>query len=879
MQRDQNFSGNAYYPRLYQVLHVVEGKQQVKFHSAYQRDAEELWSGLNDWLSAADGRFGLPTAYALRHRYVGLPLSQALVRSADRHQFPLMFERYALPPCGEISPADMEHLIDSWLQMRPCPVSKSLESLWKRGQARERIAGVAAIELRSWDGTVTVDDPSASRKAGEVRLACWTRRFPKPRFDISFLASFGTQASPQVLTVLTREIDPTTLVEGVLRLEAKGTGLEASRVPRRVVPFRHDDLLNAYIECERVQLGEDSVMLVKGDMGLLEEVQDLLGQVARPGFRKEPTTLPGLPKGWVAFVDVQVVTIPDHESSRTDLNALVPLLSAQLTFAGGSRLPGQLRKWSSLNPPEIRAVMQGVSGLSVRLEGPRDGSEKLDLPHTWTAAGTALVANLGDLGLPDGDYEVFLLDHDDAIVQQATLRLRSSDTPDFTAWRAVTHLAHNIADPLTVLRATALQTDTPAGTTIRGPYTPPLRTPPVPVSGVSSRVWWTDPKPPVPSPFSPITLAAIDPQSCVVTGAHYIQLPMVDGKARGGTISGRCTKCGLVKRYPARFRRPREDHRNSGTEDATLRVSATELPAVSDEQASGDVALDSLVHVKGGSFHAFEYVTSQIEASALFADAFARGLEVRSDLEVERDSAFAPLRWELCPAYLAELANGEFMLVGSWSRGNWEALRGYVRKCGGTVSSKRDQYGLVQRLIANVEASELSRICELIGTAGVVRDAGARLAGALPPLSELEATLPRIPLFGNSKIERFHLKSASWVPAAFTGEPGTYRLDRGFGRLYVFRTPADVEAGTAAVATAQLAKHLAARHFGQSLLAYTPSRKLLVVPLGADLPGLYGRAAVLCGGRLPEPYEKRRWLLYHGVTQRVADTLNSLLSS
>jgi hypothetical protein len=185
----------------------------------------------------------------------------------------------------------------------------------------------------------------------------------------------------------------------------------------------------------------------------------------------------------------------------------------------------------------------------------------------------------------------------------------------------------------------------------------------------------------------------------------------------------------------------------------------------------------------------------------------------------------------------------------------------------------------VQRLVANVEASELSRICELIGTAGVVRDAGARLAGVLPRLSELEAALPRIPLSGTGKIERFHLKSASWVPTAFAAEPGAYRLDRGFARIYVFRTPADVDAGTAAVATAQLAKHLAARHFGHPFLAYTPSHKLLVVPLGADLPGLYGRAAVLCGGRLPEPYEKRRWLLYHGVTQRVADTLNSLLSS
>ena len=282
--------GNAYYPRLFRVLRVDDGRQQSRIKAAYRKQAEELWGGLNEWLSAADGRFGLPTAYALSHRYIGLPLSQALVRSADRRQFPLMFHRFGLPPGGEISPADMERLIDSWLQMRPCPVSKSLESLWQRGQARERIASVAAVELRSWDGALADCDPTESRKTGGVQLLCWLRRFPKRRLEISFLANLGTQASPQALTVLTAtgeptvevlpvagarlqpvftsEIDTASLVEGVLRLADTSGSLEVTRFPRRVVPFRYDDLLNAYVECERVQLGEDSMLLVKDDHGL-----------------------------------------------------------------------------------------------------------------------------------------------------------------------------------------------------------------------------------------------------------------------------------------------------------------------------------------------------------------------------------------------------------------------------------------------------------------------------------------------------------------------------------------------------------------------------------------------------------------------------------
>ena len=50
-------------------------------------------------------------------------------------------------------------------------------------------------------------------------------------------------------------------------------------------------------------------------------------------------------------------------------------------------------------------------------------------------------------------------------------------------------------------------------------------------------------------------------------------------------------------------------------------------------------------------------------------------------------------RWELSPAYLAELATGEFLLTGCWSRDDRDALRELVEKTGGTLISERDQHG------------------------------------------------------------------------------------------------------------------------------------------------------------------------------------------
>ena len=88
----------------------------------------------------------------------------------------------------------------------------------------------------------------------------------------------------------------------------------------------------------------------------------------------------------------------------------------------------------------------------------------------------------------------------------------------------------------------------------------------------------------------------------------------------------------------------------------------------------------------------------------------------------------------------------------------------------------------------------------------------------------------------------------------------------------------DADAGTAAQSDVYLSKHLAARDDGRVLLAYTRQSQKLVVPLGADLPGLYARVAVLCSGRLPDAYPRQKYLVYHDVPHDVADAIAGLLT-
>ena len=454
MCHDSEHAANAYYPRLRRLLHVDDPLQGRRLEAAYRHDAENLWRGLSEWLSAEDGRFGLPSAYALSHRYVGLPISQALVRAADRQRFLRMFSAFGLPPGAEVSPADMERLLDGWIRQRPSPVSKNLESLWQRGPARERIASVATVELLNWDGSTDEPEDNDGRLDGEVLLFCRLRRFPRPQFEVAFVADFRRLPCPRSLDVLSAEgepaidvvpaggarvqpthaseLDPASLVEGVLSLADAESGRKASRRPRRVVPLRHDQLLNAYVECERVQLGEDAMLLVKDDRGLPEAVRGTLQLIARPGFREE-TALPGLPTGWVLYTDVQIMASPDADPGRSDLNALVPILSSQLTLAGGLKLPGRVRKWSSLDPPEVRAVVQDATSIAVRMTPLDDGDGPVDRPAVWASQDPALVVDLTEKRLPDGDYELSLV-AGNKVVQQTTLRWRMTDLGSASPW-------------------------------------------------------------------------------------------------------------------------------------------------------------------------------------------------------------------------------------------------------------------------------------------------------------------------------------------------------------------------------------------------------------------------------------------------------------
>src|SRR5262249_54304445 len=130
------------------------------------------------------------------------------------------------------------------------------------------------------------------------------------------------------------ELDERSLLEGVVRLR-DSSGLTLERHPRRVVPLRKDPLLAAFVEVERMGLGEDGMILCQTT--LLRIVRRALDQVARPGFREVSPPPAGCPTGWCVLADVQVLSplLSDPKVANSwplDLNVLQPLATSQLVL-------------------------------------------------------------------------------------------------------------------------------------------------------------------------------------------------------------------------------------------------------------------------------------------------------------------------------------------------------------------------------------------------------------------------------------------------------------------------------------------------------------------------------------------------------------------
>lgn len=893
-----------FYGRLRPLLGLSPDDQSIVV--SYRRVAERFWGALNIWLNEWGGKRGLPSAFALGHRYIGLPMSQALVRKTDRERLIQFFLRFGFSPGSDVAPSELETVLDLWMKETPSPATRNLARLWERGETRSRIAQAASVALSAWDGRVRSDDLGTS--GGRITLGLEMSSFPRKRFSLDVLLYADEPDLPRTAIVETADgsrtlglnpsgagtlllgglgdFENSGLLEGVVNVRDSYSERMFSRRPKRMQVFRQDPMSMRWLESHQVLLGDDVRLVVR--MDLLEQLEHVLEQIARPGWRVVQSGYSGLPEDWAVVVDVEILAhLAELTTKMNDLGALVPLTQSQLKLAGGLALPGASRgKWHSWAPPEIRALSDTPGGFRVRLfdvgDTTEDNEGAFQQLTEWSDTGQGLLlADLAAQELEDGDYRLEMIaEGKSEPLTTQHFRLRSGDSPDLVQWHRLTDVSYGIGEPLGALGASSF-TDSlsVSGATVSQPN-PSTKLHP---AETRSTPWWSTAGQVAlqQTSRSSLQIPRVDESSCLYTGRHIEQVDYVPYDSRLRPILkfsvGTCKDCGLVRRYSTNYyknRRAHERRKNNPQAEVPPRDlrnvnHVRDVPAV-----SWDLVLDGVMHTGGGPWALLERLAMHIDATGLFVDQFARALEALGHIDIRRDPlTLRPMQWEVSPTALASTGRGEY-LVGFWPSGLTEEAGEVVIEGHGSIDNSPNLEGPTSWFFQGYELGRKIR------DAGYdVADAGPaweQIAAHLPTLGDLIGSLPRRSADIDGQLKVFHVPTARWVDATDMRAPGAYRIRR-FSTLDTIRTLEDLERGQLAVSTVQLSKHAAALITGlHPLLAYDPSTMELSVPIGADLPGLYGRAVVLSSGILPTV--RGRLLVYSDVPSQLAQHLFHLFS-
>lgn len=892
MAHGGGMSENNFYGRLLELFDQPDPLHHLE--NGYRRFGERFWAALDRWLEDNDGLRGLPTAAAVGHRFVGLPISQVLVRAADRDRLAHFFIQAGFPPGAVIPPQELEPSFSRWITSQPCPVSQPLAHHWHGTSSRAQILESVSTALAMWDGHVVHQENDDSVQ-GSLALNIGT--FPKRRIEFSpivYLADADQTRDGDIKTVSgwdTVELTPfapgimrigeaqafdnTSLLEGVLEVKDPMTGRSISRKPRRLMIFRRVDHAGAYLEAEQVMLGEDVMIVTRNEPRLMARVEEILKACARPGWSPLPEGFQGIPEGWTVFRSVQIFANPGELVSETsiDLRALVPLTNNQLVVAGGYQLPGVIRgKWHRDALPEVRAISDDPKGFVVRLfdYGASEGAagESVQILERKSDEPGALVISLSSLELEDGNYRVELQPVGSKHpVSSITIRVRSGDRMDPDQLARFDPADQFLDDPLCAVGASQVRGDaTLAGALLNDAEPGELQAQEVPMGP-----HWTLAR----SQRRKLTLnlATVPPDSCIYTGAHRTHIEMVDLDSDGRPLTaytvGTCQKCGLVRRFPSSHWRAKKRAPRGRHDEAPRRISRSKLTPVSTDSTKPkwDVVLDAVCHTGAGDRATFERLSSYAEPSALMVHHLTRTLFALAHIDVLRSpDDLGILSWEVSPSTLVPTARGIF-LAGYWpdrlvtDQLNTDPRIEMFKVEHPEAPTSRYLTGMPERLLTDV----------FVGASAI------EIAEQLPPLSEVVDALPRVS--APSRVDGLSLfdpLTAKWNDADAMTVVGAYRI-RGFATIDVLRSKEDLERREMAISTVHLGKHATALLWGSKpLLAYEHDDQILKVPLGANLPGLYERAAVLASGMAPFPNGGS--LCYPFVSPELAGHLAYLLS-
>jgi hypothetical protein len=857
MVSDGKFSSSNYYQRLSSLTGISSSNL-----SSNGPSTEKMWRSFNNWLADTDFAHGRPTARAVNsYRYVGIAMSQAIVREEDRQRFHDLFEKYRFRSSEAVTQEEILQYIGTWIHgAKP---TKQLKAAWAKPDLRPRICEAAIATLADWAEETAGTRIRGSTTKTALSIAASFRRDLLSRSIVLYLGretelelveipplletaprtigntSFGTLATVEPRSSLNW---PEILIHGLQLLDTSGS--EYAWSGRAVIPLNRSEHGDYWTEVGRVTLGTKYVVLARSEKRVRDGVEAALEQVARPGYTlSTDKELRGLPSGWVIYENVEIIRQLDRPGMFQEPLSAVGQVGG-LRVTGGLKIARSI--WHQRRPPLI--VLTGSEGPMSLVAYEGTSSEEKE-----TSSSNEVSLEIAGC-IPDGGNLHVEGRINDKVAETTTLLFRSAGRPRPIDRQLAGVIAYS--GPWETASANTCEN-------IRG-LLGSATVPPPPIVNLSDFMFLGDHGGEIEDGRIGEDEQVLTARSTVIAGLSLEEVLKLPCEVRGLhvfkyetlkpdfpkylPVNKECTGCGLH----ALERRGTPSQKPATLQVPTRKVPPTERSEKAERPEQDiDIWFDAACFLGKGSTATFESLVAAENVDPWHATTLLRDMSWLGLIDLEYKEGMRPRAWSVAPPALAFCEERRGFLAGFRDPALLDALVSAITSRGGRVI-RRELHGRPELIVVEAISIEQARDA-LSGTRDahgrqleVVEIPGLQLARFCVSRGDILSAFRPMTLAHSGEFERFDLSRHRWRRVVTTHEQGAYRFSYA-GTQYAFRATS----GQAYSTSHEMAKLAAARLAKVRLHAYDEEARVFSSVLGCEPPALLGRALVACSGYLP----------------------------
>jgi hypothetical protein len=824
-----------YYSQLVSVLSLPPN-QRNDLQSEFRGQVIQYFQELADWLGRFEGLFGIPTFPDRRtnQEYVEVAIRQALIRSADRSKLEQLFKKSNFFPNQQIPPDEMISYIQEW-EASYAPLSVYFWRHFSNQKTRASIAKAVSEELASWDGSAQVRLRSESEQFNALACATFTRGIFGDEFKLELLAEipadlinstwaaeeFGSAKttfeyrSAGLFALNVEGVNPHSLFFESFRATNSENKHQITRRSEPLIVMTKNSISGNFDEVERPSQGQESLILaINLQADTLESLEHYLAAHARQGFKKySHNEISDIPSGWLLYSDLQIIST-SSETKFTELfpQLLLPVTRTMLQLEGGIGLRDNTNTYIQGYLPKVTAISSTYLVLRLKISSFRAGDEG----QVFSTNTGSLRVDLNSIEGLDESFQVQLFEGIDAKpVRTSRLLIKSSYR--IQNIRSIKYIKHEISEknPLAVLSGIPIEVGQTSQVVLKDLFIGSVISPPQ-VTAPPERLV-------VNQSNSGLMRAGITKgkiASCVNRGSHKWHLEKTTAEKRKWDAA-HCTDCKKQTRF--RTTAPSKQSGNSTSRNVEPQI---------------DLLSELLVQQ-----------APKIEEAIPF------------DLESVR-------------LVLRLVGSGNYpklqKLIGQFSAVSREQDLILLLESMSLINTVRDRYGKIETWAVNPELTLTSENTSVSGSSddqglSTRHDISRHLVSICPNLSQVAAAISFASIASFVSIERFELTTLKFQKVTAVEGPGAYRFTTLTGNLYAYIGESGSYLANLQFGTPQLVKHLHALYSGKGLLSYDPITSRVYVPIGCELPGVFGKVLGILSQSPPAKVPRDGWFFWEFV--------------